>query len=114
MKQGHYFGTEIDGKWWRRYRAPGFFARGNGEFDLDVIGIHFKRKLAKELLHIGWDEITSTDVGKWHAGQWGGRRPVLKVSFHRDGLALTAGFTLSTAWPEVEKLATDIQSKAAS
>jgi hypothetical protein len=36
MKQGHYFGTEIDGKWWRRYRESGYSARGSGELDIDA------------------------------------------------------------------------------
>ena len=43
MKKGNYFGTEIDGKWWKRYRAKGFFARGNGEFTMDEEGIRFLR-----------------------------------------------------------------------
>lgn len=29
---GHYLGTEIDEKWWRRYRKNKFLARGNGEY----------------------------------------------------------------------------------
>jgi len=112
VKKGHYFGTEIDEKWWRRYRAPGFFARGSGEFDLDTAGIHFKRKLADEPLLIGWNEITSARLGKWHSGQWGSRHPVLKVAFDRDDLSLSAGFTLSRDWPEMEQLAADINTRA--
>ena len=46
MKRGHYFGTEIGGKWWRRYREPGFFARGSGEFDVNAAGFQFRRKLS--------------------------------------------------------------------
>lgn len=111
MKKGHYFGTVIDEKWWRRYRAPGYFARGSGEFDLDAGGIHFKRKLATEPLLIRWDELTSARLGKWHAGQWGSRNPVLKVAFNRDDLSLSAGFALSRDWSEMEKLATDINNR---
>mgnify|MGYP001567496802 CR=1 FL=1 len=36
MKKGNYLGTEIDEKWWKRYRSPGFFARGSGEFWMGV------------------------------------------------------------------------------
>jgi len=32
IEPGHYPGTEIEGKWWKRYRAPGYFARGSGTF----------------------------------------------------------------------------------
>lgn len=112
MKQGHYFGTEIDGKWWKRYREPGYFARGSGGFDLDAAGIHFDRKLAKEPLLINWDEVTSAQLGKWHAGQWGARRPVLKVWFDRDGVSMSAGFTLSKDWPEMEQFAAAINARA--
>jgi hypothetical protein len=31
-RRGHYLGTEIDEKWWRRYRKDGFLARGLGEY----------------------------------------------------------------------------------
>mgnify|MGYP001824853121 CR=1 FL=1 len=113
MKQGHYFGTEIGGKWWRRYRESGFFARGSGEFDIDAAGIHFRRKLSKAALLIGWDEIKAARTGKSHAGQWGVRRPVLKVDFARDDLELCAGFTLSRDWDETEKLAADINARGA-
>jgi hypothetical protein len=30
--KAQYVGTEVDGRWWKRYRAAGFFARGNGSF----------------------------------------------------------------------------------
>ena len=113
MRQGHYFGTEVDGKWWRRYREPGYFARGKGEYNMDEGGIHFNRMLAKETLLIGWGEVTAARIGKWHAGQWGAGRPVLKVYFERDGLKLSSGFTLSKDGPEMERLATDISAKAA-
>lgn len=73
---------------------------------------HFKRKLADEPLLIGWNEITSARLGKWHAGQWGSRHPVLKVAFDRDDLSLSAGFTLSRDWPEMEQLAADINTRA--
>ena len=113
MKRGNYFGTEIDGKWRKRYRGPGFFARGNGEFDLDASGIRFHKKLVREPMVIAWNEITSAGLGKWHAGRWAMGHPLLRVEFIRDGESLCAGFLLSRDWSEMEQLATDITKRAA-
>ena len=55
-KKGNYLGTEVDGRWWRRYRAPTFFARGNGELWLDEDGLHFLRRMTKTPLSISWSE----------------------------------------------------------
>ena len=111
MKKGNYFGTEIDGKWWRRYRGPAFFARGNGEFSMDEEGIHFLKKLTSSPLTIRWDEATGATLGKGHAGRWAMGRPVLKIAFQRDGEDLEAGFFLSSDWTEMERLAADISLK---
>jgi len=107
-KQGNYFGTEIDGRWWKRYRAPAFFARGNGELWLDEEGLHFLKKLTKAPLTITWAEGTGASLGKSHAGRWALGRPVLKVAFRRDDLDLSAGFYLSSDWSEMEQFAADL------
>jgi hypothetical protein len=104
VRRGSYFGTEIDGKWWRRYRGPGFFARGNGEFWMDEGGLHFRRLLTDAPLSIRFDEMTAARLGRWHCGRSGHGRPVLKVDFMRDGRNLTAGFCLSGNRVEMEGL----------
>ena len=38
---------------------------------------------------------------------------MLKVDFTRDGLKLSAGFTVSRDWDETERLAADISARAA-
>ena len=111
MKKGNYFGTEIDDKWWKRYRDSRFFARGNGEFWMDESGIQFRKLLTKSPLLIPWDEITNASLGKWHAGRWGGERPILQVDFERGGQRLRAGFSLSRDWGEMESLATDLRKR---
>ena len=107
-KKGNYFGTEIGGRWWKRYRAPAFFARGNGELWFDEEGLHFLKTLTKSPLTITWAEGTAAELGKWHAGRWALGRPVLKVAFRRNDLELVAGFYLSSDWPEMEQLAADL------
>ncbi len=82
-KKGNYFGTEIDRKWWKRYRRDGLFARGNGSFWLDEAGIRFHKLLTREPFLIPWEEIRGAELGKWHAGRWAMGRPVLKVDFER-------------------------------
>ncbi len=47
-KKGHYIGTEINEKWWSRYREEGFFARGNGEYWFDEDFFYFRRYPTKE------------------------------------------------------------------
>ena len=113
MKKGNYFGTEIDGSWWKRYRASGFFARGNGEFWFDDDGLHFLRLMTKAPPSIAWDEMTEATIGRWHAGRWANGRPILKVGFVRDGEPLTAGFYLAKEWPPVEQVAADLNRRIA-
>jgi len=112
MTNGNYFGTEINGQWWRRYRGPAFFARGNGEFSMDEAGIRFLKKLTKLPLSIPWSEVSAATLGKGHAGRWAMGRPVLKISFSREGQDLEAGFFLSPDWAEMEELAADIDRRA--
>lgn len=110
-KKGNYFGTEIDHSWYKRFRKDGFFARGNGEFWLEDDGLYFLRKLTKTPLHIPWSEMTGASLGKWHAGRWGGRQPILKVDFRRHGLDLSAGFLLGREWPPMKRFAEDLEKR---
>mgnify|MGYP000283042842 CR=1 FL=1 len=57
-KPGSYLGTEIEGKWWKRYREAGFFARGNGEWWIENGALCFRRQLTRTPLVIPFDEVT--------------------------------------------------------
>jgi len=70
-RRGHYLGTEIDEKWWKRYREDGFFARGFGEFWCDEGAFYFSRYLMMRPLIIPFDKILGFQIGAWHAGRWG-------------------------------------------
>ncbi len=109
--KGNYFGTEIDRKWWKRYKSDGLFARGNGEFWMDEEGIHFHKMLTKNPFVIFWTEIKSSDLGKWHAGQWAAGRPILKIDFERNSLKLCAGFLISKDWNQMEILSRDLNAR---
>ena len=103
-KAGHYMGTEIDEKWWKRYRKDGFFARGRGTCWYDEKAFYFLKLLAKEPMRISLDQIIDLRIAKWHAGQWGGGNPVLKIIWKRDGLLLSSGFLLSKKREDIEKM----------
>jgi hypothetical protein len=95
-RPGHYLGTEIGASWWRRYRADGFFARGNGELWLDEAGLWFSRFLTSDPLRIPFGSILRVKVGTTHAGRWILGRPIVKVLWEAEGLQLCSGFVVST------------------
>jgi hypothetical protein len=103
-KAGHYMGTEIDEKWWKRYRKDGFFARGRGICWYDEKAFYFLKLLAKEPIRIPLDQIIDLRIAKWHPGQWAGGNPVLKIIWKRDGLLLSSGFLLSKKREDIEKM----------
>lgn len=108
-KKGSYLGTEIDRKWWKRYKKDNLFARGNGEFWMDAEGMHFHRYLLKNDVFIPWSAMTGFDTGKWHAGKWLVGRPALKVLWEKDNQKLCSGFYLGGNWDETRQFITDLQ-----
>lgn len=92
---GKYFGTEIDEKWWKRYRKNKMFARGNGTFSYDDLAISFLRLLTKHPIVIEFEKINEIKIGKWHSGQWGARRPIIKILWECDNQLLSSGFSIS-------------------
>jgi hypothetical protein len=92
QRAGHYLGTEVGGKWWRRYRAPGFFARGNGAWWFEEGELRFHRALTKETTRIPLRLVTGVSFGTRHAGQWHAGKPIVKVAWTLDGQQLSSGF----------------------
>jgi len=91
-RPSHYFGTEIDGKWSKRYRAPGFSARGNGSYWFEEGELRFHRFLTRNLTRIPLALVTGVSFGTRHAGQSNAGRPVVKVAWTLDGQELSSGF----------------------
>lgn len=91
---GSYLGTEKDGRWWKRYRARGFFARGKGELWLEDGAICFRRLLTRTPLRIPFERITGVILGRWHSGRWMIRERAIKVQWRADGEQLSSGFVL--------------------
>lgn len=92
---GSYLGTELNGKWWKRYRQDGFFVRGNGHCTLEQDALAFKRLLMKQPLRIPYGAITGVRQGTWHAGKWLAGRPIVKIDWTApDGSAVSSGIGL--------------------
>ena len=94
-QKGHYFGTEINEKWWRRYTKHHLFARGTGEYWFDDQDFYFRRYLTKTPIVLHYRDIIELKTGHWHAGKWGGKHPIIKFIWEKDGIRLSSGFKLS-------------------
>ena len=91
-KSGYYFGTEIEGKWWRPYMDNGFFVRGNGDYWISDDGIYFLRKLTKQPIFISFHTVKDIKLGYAHAGKWVPGVKVLKIIWKRNEKLLSSGF----------------------
>ena len=95
MMQGHYLGTEIEGKWWWRYITAPFFVRGNGEYWYDEHSFYFRRYLTKTPIVIPFTHVRKVQTGHWHCGKWMLGQPIVKLIWKNDGFLLSSGFVLS-------------------
>ena len=102
-------GTEIDGKWWKRYKKDGFFARGNGQYGYNDKAFYFHKYLAKEPIVIPFKDMIGFEIGNWHAGKWGAGHPVLKIIWQKDTLTLSSGFLLSKNREKIEKMISEFK-----
>ncbi len=101
---GNYLGTEINGKWWKRFKKNKMFARGNGKFWADNENIYFHRRLTKEPFLIAFKDITDFSTGKWHSGKWLMGYSALKIIWQKNGLNLSSGFFLSKSDEDIYNL----------
>ena len=109
-RRGHYLGTEIDEKWWRRYCRDGLLARGNGEYWLDASALYFRRNLTKKPIVIPLCDVLDVKVGRWHSGRWAGGAPVVKILWKKADERLSSGFVLTSDARELERLVLEIRS----
>jgi hypothetical protein len=110
FRRGHYLGTEIAGKWWRRYSRDGLLARGIGAFRIDASALFFRRDLTKVPIVISFSDVLDVKVGKWHSGRWAGGAPVVKIVWKKAGTDLSSGFVFSGDARETEVLVQEIRS----
>jgi len=108
-RKGHYLGTEIDEKWWKRYRKDKFFARGNGEYWFDDTTFCFRRYLTKHPIQVPFEKVVEVKIGKSHAGRWLLLSRVLKLIWEKDGMNLSSGFIVSRNQQETEVVMADLK-----
>ncbi len=91
----NYLGTEVDHRWWKRYRGEGCFIRGNGHCWVEEDAFCFSRIMLKGVLRIPVHCISGVTVGKWHGGTWFAGRPVIKIEWSNENESvLTTGIGL--------------------
>jgi hypothetical protein len=110
-KKGHYLGTEVNGRWWRRFTKEGFFARGNGEYWYDNKAFYFHKYLTKNPISIPFNKVLEIKTGKWHGGRWCMGIPVIKIIWKKDDLMLSSGFVISKNKNETVQLRLFLESK---
>ena len=69
------------------------FARGNGTFSYDEHSIYFLRLVTSKPIVIELKLIKEIKTGKWHAGQWGAGKPIIKILWKKDKQLLSSGFS---------------------
>lgn len=92
---GHYLGTSIGEKWYRRYRKDGFLARGLGRYWCQDGELHFRRFFLKTPIIIPLRSVTEVLRTAWHAGRWAGTRRIIVLVWQKDGEELRSGFVFS-------------------
>ena len=103
-----YYGTEINEKWWKRYKKDGMFVRGNGTFSYNEQSISFFRLLNNTSIIIDFQKILEFKIGKWHAGQWGVGKPIIKILWKKDNQILSSGFSLCIESVEIEMILSEL------
>jgi hypothetical protein len=108
-RKGHYFGTEINEIWWKRYIKDNLFARGTGEYWYDDHAFSFRRYLTKTPIILRYENIIGLKTGSWHAGRWGGGRPIMKIIWEKHGVRLSSGFLMSKHRDVTENILEQLQ-----
>jgi hypothetical protein len=107
-RRGHYLGTEIDEKWWRRYSRDGLLARGVGDYWIGDSAFFFRRYLTRAPMMIRFEDMLGVKLGTWHAGRWAGGAPVVKILWNKAGACLSSGFVLSRDASETQTIVDEI------
>ena len=92
---GHYLGTEVDEKWWKRYTKNKLLARGNGKYWIEKGAFCFLRYLSKDPIEIRFEDIVDIKIGTWHSGRWCIGWPIVKIVWMKEGIRLSSGFVVS-------------------
>ncbi len=107
-EKGYYYGTEVDGSWWKRYWRDGWLSRGNAVVWVASDGVYFRRYFSKRVMRIPAASIVGITIGSKHAGRWFGA-VTLKVQWRMDDKLLSSGFVVAKTEEETNKWASVIR-----
>ena len=93
---GHYVGTTIGDRWYRRYREDGFLARGLGRYWCEGGELIFRRFFIRTPVVIPLHLVTDIEVTAHHAGRRVGSPRIIVLVWDNDGEELRSGFVLSS------------------
>ncbi len=110
-KTGLYLGSEIYGKWWKRYTRDNMLARGNGRYWNDEKTFYFLRYLTRDPISIPFEDIKVFKTGKWHSGKWALGHTVLKIVWNKNGLLLSSGFLAAKNKSDTEILISELKNR---
>lgn len=105
--RGTYYGTEIGGKWWKRYAKDGWLSSFKADIWVDARGLNFRKRGAKTVLTIPRHSITGLTAGRWHVGRWSWK-PILKVQWTKNGVSMLCGFVMSGGEKNTLQMASQI------
>jgi len=93
-QKGFYLGTEVQERWWHRYRGDKMFTRSDGEYWLDDDYFYFHRFFTRNTICVPLANILEVKIGRWHSGRWALGKYILKLVWHRNGKKLSSGFVV--------------------
>jgi hypothetical protein len=108
-RKGHYLGTEIDEKWWKRHARNKMPARGIGEYWFDDTAFYFRRYLTQKPIQVPFDKIVALKIGSSHSGRWVFKKRVLKIVWKKGDLNLSSGFIVAANQQETEAFVADFK-----
>jgi hypothetical protein len=108
---GHYIGSAVEGKWWRRYLKAPFFAQGTGRYWYDEHAFYFHRSLTRDPLVIPFRSVRGIEVGYWHCGTWAWGAPIVKLVWEHDGHELSSGFVVARDNDQAQRVVEDLRQR---
>jgi len=93
-KRGHYLGTEIDHKWWRRYSKEGFYTRGSGEYWINDGFLFFQHHSKQTPIRLPLRNIVEIVYCPSKRKTRSDGTPLIKLIWQKEGKWLSSVFAL--------------------
>ena len=103
-KRGQYLGTEIDHKWWRRYRKGGFSTRGVGEYWIKDGSLFFQHRARQNPICLPLQNIVEIVLCPCKQRFRTGNKPIVRLTWQKGDRWLSSGFALSEGIVEASGL----------